>query len=259
MGGLAGLHLAVASPVAAQGGDALPASGSAGACPVQLTMPSGGQNYAPPPQARVANDFGMERTTPASTGVLVALQAQLKAMPATEACASALRAWRYNDPRFKGLAWSDLNQLDAAVKQRLGQIDAALTEAKCAPMAARAGIPAEIKGNILVDPVDKMTIERFVCAAYVATGNVRTTVFPNGSVTVKVQDTTLVFRRGIYQARSDGFFASNATVADGRPALSLTQVRGPNGVVAFNRYFLLNYYSQFTPHLAAYLRGEVAR
>lgn len=192
----------------------------------------------------------------ASAKLLPDLIRKLKQMPDDDETLRHLQDLRSdNRYRLKSLTYRDQNNYFEAIGSRLGEIGTKRLDAKCATVVSKIPVPNEIRDAIIVDGLSGVSLTYFLCGPVLTTRNVSVALGPNDAVDIKVDSFTLTFARRRYLPDRKAEVALNSPIQGGVNALVLTSATdGANRLAVGNpNFFVINFYSQFTPQVATFL------
>lgn len=192
----------------------------------------------------------------ASAKLLPDLIQKLKQMPDDDETLRHLQNLKSdNRYRLKSLTYRDQNSYFQAIESRLGEIGTKRSDAKCATVVSTISVPIEIRDAIIVDGLSGVSLTYFLCGPVLTTRNVSAALGPNDTVDIKVDSLTLTFARRRYLSDRKAEVAINSPIQGGVNALVLTGAAdGANRLAIGNpSFFVINFYSQFTPQVAAFL------
>ncbi len=181
--------------------------------------------------------------------------AKLNAMPPTKASLARLSVLfiHYSLP---GLTTNDQNRFRNAVADRSGAISLLLERQRCAPVIAQIPIPSEVRTSQIYTSAETESVDRFLCAAKVATGraSIRAAWFKGpGAYVVDVGNLELLLRLGHYDQRHGAFFPLASGIQRGALTLWPETAKGPAGTQPINGSDMVNIFAQFGPAYGSFV------
>jgi hypothetical protein len=166
-----------------------------------------------------------------------------------------------NRYRLPKLSYHDQNSYYTAIGARLAKIGDRLADAACEGVVAKLAVPAEIKNPRVIDGLTGVSLTYFLCGPALTTKNVSVKLGGDDTVLITVEKIGLTFARRRYIAGSGAEVALDSPVQGGVNALVLTGVSEGGRPVAFGNpnFYVVNFYSQFTPQMAEFQRQYAAR
>jgi hypothetical protein len=196
------------------------------------------------------------RQAEASRKLLPDLIQRVKQMPAIEDTVRQLQDLKSdNHYRLPSLSFSDQNSYFQAIESRLAEINGKRIDAKCETVISKISIPNEIRDAIIIDGLGGISLTHFLCGPVLTSGNVSVAFGPSDTVEIKVDSFTLTFARRRYLSDRQVEVALNSPIQGGVNALVLTGAADGASRLAIGNpnFFVINFYSQFTPQVAAFL------
>ncbi|UWU92685.1 hypothetical protein [Bradyrhizobium sp. CB1015] len=182
---------------------------------------------------------------------------KVREMPATNETVQQLQYLRSdNHYRLPTLTFQDQNSYINAIDGRLGEIGNQLTDATCAGVVSKIAVPQDLRDAVVVDGLAGVSLTYFLCGPALTTRNVSVRLGQRDLVEVKVESVILTFARRRYLPDRKIDMAVDSPIQGGVNALVLTgaadggrpvQIGNPN-------FFVINFYSQFTPQLDEFLK-----
>jgi hypothetical protein len=200
------------------------------------------------------------RQAEASANKLPDLIRKLDEMPADQETVRRLNdLLSDNHYRLPELSYHDQNSYNSAIEARLAKIGNRLTDAACDGVIAKLAVPAEIRDARVIDGLAGVSLTYFLCGPALTTKNVSVKLERDDTVAIAVDDVVLTLARRRYFADGAAAVAPDSPVKGGVDALVLTAAtKGGRPVAVGNpNFFVINFYSQFTPQLAEFLRQSV--
>jgi hypothetical protein len=193
----------------------------------------------------------------ASAKALPELLQKLQAMPANEETVSKLQ-YLHNNYRLPSLSYHDQNSYLQAIDRRLGEISERQTEVACGGVVSRIAVPDALRDALVIDGLAGVSMTEFLCGPALTTRNVTVRLAGQDRAEIKVEDITLTFARRRYLADDKVEVALDSPVKGGVNALVLVAAAsGTNGLAIGNpNFFVINFYSQFTPQVAEFLKQQ---
>jgi len=197
-----------------------------------------------------------------SAKLLPDLIQKLKQMPANEDTLRQLQTLiSDNHYRLQSLSYPDHNTYLQAIESRLGEISTKRLDAKCETVVSKISVPNEVRDTIVIDGLDGVSLTYFLCGPVLTTGKVSVTLKQDDAVEIKISSFTLTFARRRYLSDRKIEVALNSPIQGGVNALVLTGAsNGTNQLAIGNpNFFVVNFYSQFTPQVDAFLAQSANR
>lgn len=196
------------------------------------------------------------RQMDASGELLPDLIQKLKQMPDNEDTLRQLQNLKSdNQYRLPSLSYPDQNKYLQAIDSHLAQISTKRLNDKCAVVTSKISVPNEIRDAIVIDGLDGVSLAYFLCGPVLTTDKVSVTLRHEDVVDVKVGLFTLTFARRRYLKDRKIEVAVNSPIQGGVNALILTGASNGTDELAIGNanFFVVNFYSQFSPQVDAYL------
>ena len=192
----------------------------------------------------------------ASAELLPGLVQKLKQMPDDEDTLRDLQNLRSdNRYRLQSLSYPDQNKYLQAIDSRFGEISTKRIDDKCATVMSKISVPNEIRDAIVVDGLDGVSLAYFLCGPILSTDKVSVSIKTDDVVDIKVNSFTLTFARRRYLKDRKIEVALNSPIKGGVSALILTGASNGSEQLAIGNpnSFIVNFYSQFSPQVDAYM------
>jgi hypothetical protein len=195
-------------------------------------------------------EAAQKRAAEAATARTQLLVNELNAMPLDEQTLEKLQNLRAGDE------YRNNTNYGTAVDSKMFEIRKTIRTKKCAPISARVPQPAELQGAIMLDGLEGMPLSEFLCSIVAAGAKVTVKARGESLCDIKVGDVVLTFAVGRYLRESGAFVGESSPIMGGVRALALQSVvNGRDEVPIGNpNFFVINFYSQFTPALNAFLK-----
>lgn len=195
----------------------------------------------------------------ASAARLPVLLKALDDLPANTESADRLRGLLTdNHYRLPDLSFHDQNTYYNAIQTRIGELGKGQAEDKCAPVVSKIDVPADIKNALIVDGLDGISLTKFLCGPLLVTRDVSVSLNGAENAVFQISNFKLTFARRRYLKDRKIAVAVDSPIVGGVPALVLTDVATDGRDVAIGNpnFFTINFYSQFSPQLNAFLSQE---
>ncbi|WP_441280786.1 hypothetical protein [Tardiphaga sp. 862_B3_N1_1] len=181
---------------------------------------------------------------------------EIKDLPASEETRQRLRALTSNNNyRLSNLSFRDQNTYLQAIEHRLGELESTRVNASCDALISTRKVPDEIRGAIVQDGLGGLPLTTFLCGPILTANNVSVVLAPGSIAEIKVDDYTLTFARRRLLKGQNIDVALESPIKGGVSALVLSgAMKGRERIAIGNpNFFVVNFYSQYTAQLAAYL------
>ena len=195
-------------------------------------------------------EVAQKRAAEAAAARTQLLVDELNAMPSDESTLEKLQQLRAGDE------YRNNTNYRTAVDSITFKINKTISTKKCAPVSARVPQPTELLGALILDGLEGMPLSEFLCSVVAAGTKVTVRARGESLCDVKVGDVVLTFAVGRYLRESGAFVGESSPITGGVRALALQSVvNGRDEVPIGNpNFFIINFYSQFTPALNAFLK-----
>lgn len=189
------------------------------------------------------------------------LAAELEAMPPTAETVRQLRHLLVNNNyRLPQLSFHYQNNYFESIQDRLGTIEASMSERIYAELVdKRLAVPPTLRNARIIDGLSGISFMQFLCGALISAQKV--TLTENGRlIDIRIDDFNLRFAVVRYMTNQKMIIPTDSPLQGGTTALSLEAVteNGRPLNIGNPMAFVTNFYSQWTPHLAAYLKQNGA-
>lgn len=206
---------------------------------------------------KVADQANAERRQEEeSAKQLPGLIREIQELPDSDEARQRLRTLITNNNfRLPTLSFRDQNSYFQEIQSRLGKLESARGNAKCDLLLSKKRVPAEIRDAIVQDGLGGVPLATFLCGPILTANNVSVALGSGSTAEIKVDDYTLTFaRRRLLKDRNIDV-ALESPIIGGVSALVLTGAAQRNRQIAIgnSNFFIVNFYSQYTAQVDAYL------
>jgi hypothetical protein len=181
---------------------------------------------------------------------------EIKELPASEETRQRLRTLASNNNyRLSNLSFRDQNAYLQAIEHRLGELESTRVNASCDALLSTRKVPDEIRDAVVQDGLGGLPLGTFLCGPILTANSVSVALAPGNIAEIKVDDYTLTFARRRLLKEQNIDVALELPIKGGVSALVLSgAMKGRERIAIGNpNFFVVNFYSQYTAQVAAYL------